>query len=102
MARVEVPPVPYVEVERRTAVDLPYEAFLNEYVATNRPVVVEGAGSKWPAISKWTPEFFKAQFGSKLVDVSRSERMPFADFIDAVLASTDEKPGPYMFRLFIC
>jgi Cupin-like domain len=98
----EIPKLPFVAVERRAAANLPYETYLRDYVANNRPVVVEGAGSGWPAVGKWTPEFFKTRFGPKMVDVSYEERMPFADFIDGVLASTAEKPGPYMYRLFIC
>jgi hypothetical protein len=94
--------LPSITVERRSASDLPYETYLRDYVENNRPVVVEGAGSSWPALEKWTPEFFKTRFGPKMVDVSYEERMSFADFIDGVLASTAEEPGPYMYRLFIC
>lgn len=91
-----------VPVERRRAEDLPYAAFLRDYVAGNHPVVIEGAASGWPAVRKWTPDYFKTRFGSKPVNVSYKETMPFADFIDGVLASTDTTPGPYMYRLFIC
>lgn len=96
------PEIPDTPVERRPASGLPYAAFLRDYVARNRPVVVEGAASAWPAIRKWTPEFFKTHFGSRRVDISYQEQMPFADFIDAVMASSADKPGPYMYRLFIC
>jgi Cupin-like domain len=95
-------PLPDLPVERRHASDLPYDRYLREYVAANRPVVVEGAGAHWPAATKWTPDYFKSRFGDKIVDVSFRERMRFDDFIDGVLASTNENPGPYMFRFFIC
>ncbi|GAB2555226.1 cupin-like domain-containing protein [Rhodanobacter koreensis] len=90
-----------VAVERLRADDLPYASFVREYVATNRPVVVENAMRACPAMGKWTPEFFKHQFGAKQVNVSHSQRMTFDAFIDAVLASREDAPGPYMYRLFI-
>ncbi len=94
--------LPDRDVERRSAADLPYDRYLQDYVAANRPVVVEGAGSHWPAASKWTPDYFREHFGSSQVDISFQERMRFDDFIDGVLASTDATPGPYMYRFFIC
>lgn len=90
-----------VEVERRHSSTLTYHAFLREYVVANRPVVVENAIPDWPALRKWTPEFFKSHFGSKRVDISHREQMAFDEFIDAVLASREDAPGPYMYRVFI-
>ena len=88
-------------IERRAAAGLPYAGFLQQDVAANRPVVVEGAVDQWPALRKWTPQFFKKQFASTLVNVSYSSQMTFSDFIDAVEASTEATPGPYMYRLFV-
>ena len=88
-------------VEIRDAADLPYEAFLREYMVPRRPVHLRGAVASWPALAKWTPEYFKTRFATKQVAVSYKDRMPFAEFVDQVLASTVEKPGPYMFRLFL-
>jgi hypothetical protein len=89
-------------VERRAAEDLSYETFLRDYVSHNRPVVVSGAASSWPAVNKWKPEYFKTRFASLLVNVTYTQKMRFDDFIDAIMASTPENPGPYMFRFFIC
>lgn len=88
-------------VERRDAADLPYETYLSEYVDQNKPVVVRNAAAAWPALRKWTLDFFKEKHGSMLVDVSFTEKMTFSDFVDAVVASTPDQPGPYMFRFFI-
>jgi hypothetical protein len=88
-------------VERRDASTLSYAAFQREYIATNRPVVIENAVTKWPALKKWTPDYFKATFGPRRVDVSYEEKMTFSDFIDGVVASSEAKPGPYMYRFFI-
>lgn len=81
--------------------DLPYPDFRDRYLRTRRPVVIREAARGWPAAVKWTPEYFRDRFGDMQVSVSYSERMSFRRFIDAVLASTEEQPGPYMYRLFL-
>ena len=88
-------------VTRRKASEISYETFLREYVEANLPVVVEGAGAAFPAMQEWTPEFFKSRFGPKQVNISYGEKMTFSAFIDAVIASREDAPGPYMYRLFI-
>lgn len=90
-----------VKLERRAASTLTCTAFQREYVAKNRPVVVENALPACPASLQWTPAFFRERFGDRPIQVSPSEQMGFADFIDAVLASREDAPGPYMYRLFI-
>jgi len=88
-------------IETREARDLPYAKFVTEYLGGNRPVVVRGAAGAWPALSKWTPEYFRERFSGRDVAVAYGKAMPFDAFIDAVLASTEENPGPYMYRLFL-
>jgi Cupin-like domain len=90
-----------VLIERRIASGLPYAEYLHEYVKKNRPVVVEGAVKNWPALDMWTPHFFKTRYASMKVNISYDTKMTFADFIGAVEASNEVKPGPYMFRLFL-
>ncbi len=90
-----------VEVERRHSSTLSYDRFLRDYVAKNRPVVVEDAVTLWPALRKWDLDFFKTRLGDKLVHVSYEEKMTFAAFIDGVRASRPDAPGPYMYRTFI-
>jgi hypothetical protein len=88
-------------VERVRSKDLPYREFLAQYLRRNRPVVIEGAAEAWPALGKWRLDFFKERYGPKPVYVGYDTQMPFDAFIDAVKASSVEKPGPYMYRLFI-
>jgi len=88
-------------IERRPAATLPYEAFLNEYVVRNRPVIISDAVPQWNALRTWTPDFFRSRFGSKTVEVTYGVSMRFADLIDAVLASTPENPGPYLHKVII-
>lgn len=81
--------------------DLPYDDFLREFVARGKPVVVHDAISQWPALHKWTPAYFRSRFASKMVNIERWKQLTFADFIDQAEASTLDKPGPYMYRLFL-
>ncbi|WP_446745047.1 cupin-like domain-containing protein [Silvibacterium acidisoli] len=91
-----------VPIERRNAADLPYEKFLREYVIPNRPVIIKDAMPQWNALHRWTPEFFKSRFGAEEVDVTYGGvKMSMAALIDAVLASTAEKPGPYLHKVII-
>jgi hypothetical protein len=96
---VRMPAPRDIEVVR--ARDLPYEAYLREYVRSNRPVVIDGAAAQWPAMQRWTPAYFRDRFGDETVQVSYKERMVMRDFVDAVLDSSQERPGPYLFRAFL-
>lgn len=88
-------------VERRSSASLSYADFLREYVAAGKPVVVENAIDAWPARHKWTPDYFATRFADKLVQVSYKECLGFAEFIRRAKASTEQRPGPYMYRLFL-
>ena len=39
----------------------PALAFHRDYVAHNRPVVVRGGVAHWPALSHWSPDYFKSK-----------------------------------------
>ncbi|GGG93393.1 cupin-like domain-containing protein [Silvibacterium dinghuense] len=95
------PQLSYRAIERRTASDLPYERFVTEYLDRNLPVIISGAAPQWNAMRTWTPQFFKDRFGSMIVNVSYQTKMPMNELIDAILASTPEKPGPYLHKVLI-
>ena len=42
---------------------LSYESFAAEYLYPNVPVIVTDALTRWQAMKRWTPEFFKTEFG---------------------------------------
>jgi hypothetical protein len=88
-------------IECRSASTLPYKTFLSDYVARNRPLIIRDAVPEWNALRSWTPEYFKGRFGAKTVDVTYGVSMRFAELIDAVLASTQENPGPYLHKVII-
>ena len=75
------------------------EEFYRDHFFANRPVVVTGLTDDWPAITRWTPSYFRSRFGDVLVEItydrerdSRYERnfgrhrtrVPFAEYISMV------------------
>jgi len=82
--------------------------FLHEYVLKNRPVVLKDAARDWPALSKWTPEFFRNQYGSKQVPVFERKRtitlkdkVLLKDYIDEICSSDFHNRAKYLFSLKI-
>ena len=92
---------PIVQVPKIDARELPYDKFLRDYVAPNRPVVIKNAAPGWGALGSWTPEFFKTNFGSQTVEVTYGVHKQLGEVMDGVLASTKEKPGPYLHKVII-
>lgn len=80
-------------VDRRS--NLSYDDFVAEYLMPQKPVILTDALKDWPALTKWTPEFFRDRHGDKQVTVS-GKPMRLGDFIDVVLASSDSRPCPYL------
>lgn len=66
-----------------------------DYLARPRPVVLTDAISHWPALGRWSPQFFKRQHGAIEVEVD-GERMTLAELIDRIEVSTSERPAPYL------
>ena len=94
-----------VQIDRRS--QLSYEEFAEKYLYANRPVVVTDVMREWKALSRWTPEFFRNEFGSMtftLPDANAksgykdgsSNEYTMARLINLVLNSTDEMPAPYL------
>lgn len=93
------------EIERRQ--HLSYEEFATEYLYPLRPVIVTDVLQKWSAMTRWTPEFFKREFGNMKFQLNedpgqdagykgneQGDEYTMARFIDRVLASTNEHPAP--------
>ncbi len=66
------------------------EAFLSNYYSTNRPVIIEGVVSKWPALDKWTIEYLNTAFGAHTIkyQMGRSPDDHRDCFIDHTVAGT--------------
>src|ERR1700739_4192245 len=56
-----------IPVDRRS--QLTFEQFVHEYRDPGNPVILTDAISDWPALRKWSPEFFKEHYGATLVAV---------------------------------
>jgi hypothetical protein len=70
-------------------------------VETNKPVVIVDAAPGWGALQRWTPEYFKNKYGDQNVEVTYGVKSQMAEVMDGVLASTAEKPGPYLHKVII-
>jgi hypothetical protein len=89
----------YDQVEKR-----PYpghDEFVKQYCLGNRPVVLTGLAADWPAMQRWTPQFFKEQYGNVEVEIQAGRnddadyernklqhrsRIAMAEFVDRVMA----------------
>jgi hypothetical protein len=89
---------PAYRLERRSG--LSYKEFIHDHVRGNRPVIITDAAARWPALSKWTPDFFKERFGSIEVNVEGHKR-PLGTFMDEVKASRFDRPGRYAHSMSI-
>ncbi|HEY9624697.1 MAG TPA: cupin-like domain-containing protein, partial [Crinalium sp.] len=54
-------------IERRK--DVSKEEFLEQYYATNTPVILTDMMNDWPALSLWNSEFFRTQYGDAEVQI---------------------------------
>ena len=70
-------------------------AYVREYLNAARPVIVQDAIDHWPALGKWTPEFFRTRYGSLEV-VAEGRPWKLGELIDRILVSTPENPAPYL------
>lgn len=96
--------VPSASLHRSFSIDrrnrLTYQEFVDQYLMPQKPVIITDGVKEWPALGKWTPQFFKTYHADKLVTAG-GNRMRLGEFIDLVLASTPEKPCPYLHAVFI-
>jgi hypothetical protein len=75
------------------------QEFLDRFYARNEPVVIEGALDEWPALTRWTPDYFKQRLGDRMVEVQANRNsdanyeinqarlkktMPFGEYVDLI------------------
>ena len=48
--------------------------FHRDFYVANKPVVVEGMLHQWPALGKWTPEYFRERLGEVPVEIQSSRK----------------------------
>ena len=86
------------EVDRRDG--LPYGEFVRDYLLAHRPVLIKNAFPQWRALGKWTPEFFRREYGGRAVTVA-GKATTMGAYIDRVVAATPERPVPYLRELAV-
>jgi len=59
------------------------EAFYENYYLTNRPVLIDGRMDDWPAMTKWTPDYFVERWGGSVVEAQTRRDSNPAFEIDA-------------------
>lgn len=82
--------------------------FTRDYLSRGRPVILEGVAQDWPALSRWTPEYFRTRFGSRKVSIEiwadeapgasaeshfshEVKQMPLAEYLDLIAANDTGK-----------
>ncbi len=95
------------QIERRSNVS--YQEFAKNYLYANKPVIITDVLRDWPALRRWSPEFFKQEFGNMKFTLNEDLKgkagykangngaveYTMDRFIDRVLSSTEENPAPY-------
>lgn len=77
--------------------------FFENWVIPGKPVLLTGLMDAWPAMGKWTPEFFariggerktRIEFGNVLQDAPRFEEWELGRYINHILHGLDPNGGP--------
>lgn len=86
------------ELERRSSIGV--KEFIHDYVDAGKPVILTDFAKQWPALGKWTPEFFSSNYGHITHDV-KGTHYSVAEQMELIRSSTEEKPAPYSYNLNI-
>ncbi len=75
--------------------------FRHTYLLPSRPVIMTELACSWPALKKWSPEFFKTRYGERPVRVynagfttpgrsymSNAQTLSFRDYLDLILTAS--------------
>lgn len=82
-------------IDKRTS--LSKEEFYREYVDRSRPVILTDAVKGWTALGKFTPAFFKQNYGH-ITKTINGVTYNMSDFIDHMLVSNVDNQAPYPFN----
>lgn len=87
---------PVLGVDRRSRLSL--EEFVEQYALPQRPVIVTDAAADWPAMRRFTWDFFRERYG-QVEKVVRGRRYTLAEALDLIQVSSAAAPAPYPFNL---
>lgn len=79
------------------------DRFAAAYLEPQRPVILTELAASWPALEKWTPQYFKSAHGNKSVKVynagfaapgqsymCNASTLPLGDYLDAIYANSTD------------
>ncbi len=89
------------------------EEFKEKYLYRERPVIIKGLWNNYPALKKWTIEYFKEQLGEIEVGIfdgqmQREDRsfkqahrkMKFSEYLDTITADKEADLRLFLFNIF--
>ena len=85
-------------IDRRE--NLSHKELVEKYVEPGIPVVITDATKNWPGKNKFTPDFFRKNYGHVSKEVN-GVNYTLAEVLDLILKPSPEKPAPYPFNLNI-
>ncbi|WAR02933.1 JMJD7-like protein [Mya arenaria] len=74
------------------------EEFFHSYLKSSKPVVIKNALHEWPAMKKWTNEYFMKNYGNQKVHIKLT---PLGEFEGVDLASNFENYGHFEIPQYI-
>jgi len=96
-----IPTIKLAEIDRVS--NISRQEFSDSYFTPLRPLIIQDMAKSWPALKKWTPEFFQSQHGDKQVKLydegfveagenymSQAKFIPLKNFIDAVVTTSQD------------
>src|SRR5271165_1306206 len=69
--------------------------FEREHLVPGKPVILTGIMDRWPALAKWSPDFFISHHAQAPVCIGE-DNLPLGKFMQKVIDSTPENPCPYL------
>jgi len=82
-------------IDRQDWATLGERGFRSRYLLPLQPVIVTGAIGHWKAMGKWTPDFFRQQYATRIVKID-DRQWPLGELIDRIEASSPQNPAPYL------
>jgi hypothetical protein len=75
-------------------------SYLRQRVLPDTPVIFTDVMQEVPAMTKWTPAFFKSRYPQITVDVE-GRKVTLREQLQYIVDSTEERPAPYPFSFSI-
>lgn len=87
---------PIIAIDKRSRISR--KELVNEYIKPGIPVVLTDAAAHWPAMGKFTPDFFKANYGQLTKEI-KGQTYTMAEIVDLIQQPVPGTPVPYPFCL---